>query len=263
MNKSLSTFGATARLSALAALMAGAAILSGCAASQIAMSKGELDVQTKLSASIFLDPVAQNEMTIFVQVRNTSDKPQMDMGPEIASAITAKGYRIVTDPKEAKFYLQANVLQVGKTDPTAIQAQLGQGYGVVGGVGAGVVSGLALASMSSGRYGANNNAMMTGALIGGVAELVAGSLVKDVYFSIVTDIQIKERLAEGKSANLQSNHTNKQGTSGVEQVTYSDRVDMKTYQTRIVSVANKMNLEFAEAAPALRSGLTRAVAGLF
>jgi len=263
MQKHLTSFGPAVRLTALAALMAGASILSGCAASQIAMSKGELDVQTKMSASIFLDPVSPNEMTIFVQVRNTSDKPQLDMSPEIASAIMAKGYRIVNDPKQAKFYLQANVLQVGKTDPTAIQAQLGHGYGVGGGVGAGVVSGLALASISSGRYGANNNALMTGALIGGVAEFVAGSLVKDVYYSIVTDVQIKERLADGKSADLHSNHLNQQGTSGSEQVSYNDRVDMKTYQTRIVSVANKMNLEFAEAAPALRTGLTRALAGLF
>ena len=39
--------------------------------------------------------------------------------------------------------------------------------------------------------------------------------------------------------------------------------DWKTYQTRIVSVANKMNLEFDEAVPALRQGLSQSLAGLF
>ncbi|NVI05502.1 complement resistance protein TraT [Paraburkholderia youngii] len=36
-----------------------------------------------------------------------------------------------------------------------------------------------------------------------------------------------------------------------------------TYQTRILSVANKVNLDFAEAAPPLRSGLVRVIAGPF
>lgn len=38
---------------------------------------------------------------------------------------------------------------------------------------------------------------------------------------------------------------------------------MKTYQTRVVSSANKVNLEWVEAAPALRTGLTRAISGMF
>lgn len=246
------SYGPQARLLALSAVMATVTLLYGCAATQVAISKRELDVQTKLSATIFLDPVAPEEMTIFVQVRNTSDKQELDLAPDIVAAVTAKGYRIVRDPKQAKFYLQANVLQVGKTDPTAIQQQLGGGYG-------GAIAGMAIA----GATGSNGRGVMGGALIGGAAELIAGNLVKDVYYSIVTDLQIKERLVGGKKATLKSQHANKQGTSGAENVTYSDEVDMKTYQTRIVSTANKVNLEFAEAAPALRSGLTRALTGLF
>lgn len=250
------TFGRNPRTVALAGLMAVVTLLSGCAATHVAIAKRDLDVQTKMSATIFLDPVAPEEMTVFVQVRNTSDKQELDLGPDIVAAVTAKGYRVVRDPKQAKFYLQANVLQVGKTDPTAIQQQLGAGYGAgLGGATAGAALG---GSVSNSGHGA-----LVGGLIGGVGEIVAGSLVKDVYFSIVTDIQIKERLAAGKKAKLHSQHANRQGTSGVEHVAYADQVDMKTYQTRIISTANKMNLEFAEAVPALRTGLTRALSGLF
>jgi outer membrane lipoprotein SlyB len=240
------------RLAAVIAAMTAITLLSGCAATQVAIAKRDLDVQTKMSATIFLDPVPPEEMTVYVQVRNTSDKQELDLGPDIAAAVQAKGYRIVRDPKQAKFYLQANVLQVGKTDPTAIQQHLGGGYG------AGLGGAMAAASL-----GGSGRGMLTAGLIGGVGEVIAGSMVKDVYFSIVTDIQIKERLTAGKKATLDSRHLNKQGTSGVENVTYSDQVDMKTYQTRLVSTANKMNLEFTEAAPALRSGLTRALSGLF
>jgi c-di-GMP-binding flagellar brake protein YcgR len=84
-----------------------------------------------------------------------------------------------------------------------------------------------------------------------------------VYFSIVTDVQIKERLAAGKSAQVTSQHSLAQGTSGRDQVNHSDSSDMRAVQTRVVSTANKVNLEFTEAVPALRQGLVRAISGLF
>lgn len=243
-----------------AGLVATAMLLTGCAATQTVIAKRDLDVQTKMSATIFLDPVPPEQMTVFVQVRNTSDKPELDLGPDIVSAVTSKGFTVVRDPKQAKFYLQANVLQVGKTDPTAIQQQLGGGYGA--GL-AGAAMGVAIAGATGGGYGPSGRSVMAGGLIGGITEVVAGSLVKDVYYSIVTDVQIKERLDDGKRATLNAKAVNKQGTTGTETVNFTDQVDMKTYQTRIVSTANKVNLEFAEAAPVLRSGLTRALSGMF
>lgn len=240
--------------------ISGVVLLGGCAATQTAIGKRELDVQTKMSATIFLDPVPAEQMTVFVQIRNTSDRQELDLSQEIQSAVTAKGYRIVRDPKEAKFYLQANILHVGKTNPTAIQQQMGGGFGAaIQGAGLGMMIG----SATSGRNGMNSQQAAGAALVGGVAEVVAGSLVKDVYYSIVTDVQIKERLANGKQAQVSSKHSMNQGTSGSESVTFSDQVDMKTYQTRVISTANKMNLEFEEAAPALRAGLTRALSGMF
>lgn len=241
-------------------LVVAASLLSGCAATQVAIAKRDLDVQTKMSATIFLDPVAPEQMTVYVQVRNTSDKPELDLSGDIISAVQSKGYRVVQDPKQAHFYLQANVLQVGKTSPTAIQQQLGGGFGA--GMG-GVVTGVALSGLTGGHNGPSNKTALAAGIIGGVADIVAGNMVKDVYYSIVTDVQIKERLEAGKVAMLNSNHVNKQGTSGAESVSYSDQTDMKSYQTRIVSTATKVNLEFTEAAPALRSGLSRALAGLF
>ncbi|MCP3707686.1 complement resistance protein TraT [Paraburkholderia sp. CNPSo 3274] len=43
-----------------------------CAATRLAIEKRDLDVQTKLSGTIFLDPMAESKKTIFVQVRNTA-----------------------------------------------------------------------------------------------------------------------------------------------------------------------------------------------
>ena len=235
-------------------------LLQGCAATQVALGKRDLDVQTKMSATVFLDPVPPEQMTVFVQIRNTSDRQEMDVANEVTSAVIAKGYRIVRDPKQAKFFLQANILFVGKTSPTAIQQQAGGGFGAAI---QGAALGMAVGTVAGGRNGMDNKQAATAALVGGVAEVVAGSLVKDVYYSIVTDVQIKERLANGKQAQVNSRHSMSQGTSGSESVTFTDQVDMKTYQTRVISSANKMNLEFDEAAPVLKNGLTRALAGMF
>ncbi|MCC5698300.1 complement resistance protein TraT, partial [Klebsiella pneumoniae] len=59
---------------AVVALALGALMLSGCSATHTAISKRNLQVQTKMSDTIFLDPVADDKRTVFIQVRNTSDQ---------------------------------------------------------------------------------------------------------------------------------------------------------------------------------------------
>ena len=93
------------------------ALLSGCGAVHTSIAKANLDVSSKMSDAVFLDPVGKAQRTIFVQVRNTSDKPNFNIEQPIKAAIAAKGYRIVDDPEQATFKLQAQILSVAKTDP--------------------------------------------------------------------------------------------------------------------------------------------------
>ena len=248
---------ALSRLGAAAAALAVVLSLSGCAATQVAISKRDLDVQTKMSATIFLDPVKPEQRTVYVQVRNTSDQQAMDLQPDIAAGVAGRGYAVVDDPDQAHYILQANVLYVGKSDPTANALSLHNGYGGA--------AGGALAALGAGyAMGGGGRAMVAGGLLGGITDSVTGAFVKDVYYTITTDIQIKERFAQpGAQAAMATEHDLQQGTSGGTQVTYTEMSDWKTYQTRIVSVANKMNLEFHEAVPALRQGLSQSLAGLF
>ena len=48
------------------------ALLVGCAATQTAMEHHSLDVSTRQSETIFLDPVADSQKTIFIAVKNTA-----------------------------------------------------------------------------------------------------------------------------------------------------------------------------------------------
>ena len=89
-------------------------VISGCSAVHTAVKKRNLDVQTKMSATIFLDPVSIDKRTVFLQFRNTSDKQEINFANEVRKAIVAKGYQLMADPEQAHYWIQANVLKVGK-----------------------------------------------------------------------------------------------------------------------------------------------------
>jgi hypothetical protein len=241
-------------------LVCAVALLSGCAASYVALAKKDLDVQTRMSDSIFLDPVSSERMTIYVKVRNTSDKPNFDLGDAISSAMQAKGFRVMTDPDRADFMLLAQVLSVEKASPTAAEAALRDGYGgaILAGGGAGALIGRAVAGGTGAGYGAGS-----GALIGGLAEHISGALVKDVVYLAITDVELRERPRKGVIVREDRQQDSKQGIGGSTRQTSSEIAAHKRYRTRVVSTANKVNLHYEEAAPQLTAGLARSLAGLF
>ena len=234
--------------------------LSGCAASEIMISKRNLDVQTKMSETVFLDPVGPEKMIMHIQIRNTSDKDNFDIAGPLKEAMIKKGYRITEDPNKAYYRLQANVLSVAKTDPTAAAAALHNGYG--GAIALGAVAGGGVGYAAGGYGGAVGGGLIGGAL-GGVTEHVTGAFVKDVLFMVVTDIQLVEKAAEGVIVRQDSQQSLKQGIGGSSSQSSSEVTKFKKYRTRVVSTANKANLEYEEAAPALTQGLTKSLSGLF
>ena len=122
----------------LTGIMMFSLILSGCAAVHTSIAKKDLDVQTKMSDSIFLDPIEPSQRVIYLNIRNTSDKTNFDITPTVARALEGRGYRITTNPKEAHYWLQANILSVDKASPTAAEAALRAGYGGMGSAALGV-----------------------------------------------------------------------------------------------------------------------------
>jgi copper(I)-binding protein len=57
---------------AVVGLIASALALSGCGAMSTAVKKRNLDVKTQMSETIWLEP--SSEKTVYLQIRNTSDK---------------------------------------------------------------------------------------------------------------------------------------------------------------------------------------------
>lgn len=230
-------------------------LLSGCAAMQVAIEHKDLVIQNQMSDTIFLRP-AVGQKTVFVEMKDTSG-----MGINLAAVqgqLESRGFQVVSDPEQAKYLLQANVLFANMTDPSAAQRCLANGYGgaIVGGVG----GALAGAAIGGSALGAGVGGLV-GAIVVSAAETAINSSVKNVTFTVVTDVQISEKsqapVNETQRANI------KQGSSTVVFQAQNRESNFLLYRTRIVSTANQVNLKWHEARPGLEAGLSQSIAGLF
>jgi hypothetical protein len=215
---------------------------------------GKLEVETKMSETIFLDPIDDNKKTVLLQIRNTSDKSGLEIESKIRSAIESKGYRIVNSTQSANIMIQANVLQVGKsTLENPFQA-------LTGGYGSGL-EGFATGAAIAGATGGSGRSMLGIGLITGIGNTILDAAVEVVNFTMITDLQISEK-ADGEYVSESSDANLKQGTSGYKKSTWEKKTNWKKYQTRIMSVAKKTNLKFEEAEPKLTEGLVKSISGL-
>lgn len=232
-------------------------LLSGCGATHTAINKRNLDVQTRMSASVFLDPVPHDKRLVYLQIRNTSDKPELDLETAVAETLTDKGYKVVHNPELAHYILQTNILQVGKTDLRAAEYALDQGFG------AAVGGGLAGAGLGSLKRNHRKETVVVGGVLGAAVATVTDAMIQDVVYTVVADLQISERVGNSVTVKEKTRSKLKQGTSGAKEITSTEKIDWKRYQTRVVCTANKVNLKFTKAAPELIQGLTRSITGVF
>lgn len=246
----------------LAGIAALSLTLGGCAAVHTSIAKKDLDVQTKMSDTVFLDPVEPSQKVVYINIRNTSDKTNFDIAPAVIQSLQSKGYRVTENPKAAHYWLQVNVLSVEKASPTAAESALKAGYGGLGSAAMGAAVGTATGAAISGWNGAGIGGL-AGAAAFGLVDTIAGAAVKDVTFMAITDVEIAERAEGGVIIREDRQQDLKQGIGGSRRQTSSKVSEMNKYRTRVVSTANKVNLEYEEAAPELTNGLARTISGLF
>ena len=230
------------------------ALLSACAATQTMIEHGSLDTKTNLSRTIFLDPVPNSEKSIYLSVKNTSDQ-EIRINQKLANAFKSKGYIVTKDPDHAHYRLQANIKHVGKMSRAASESALGGGYGSAI---AGAATGTAL-----GAFANNSSALLAGGVAGGLAGLAADALIKNVNYTMITDIQISERVGRGVKVSEEHRADLSQGTGSHTHQISTRNSNYERYQTRIVSNAEKVNLSFKDARPALEAGLVKTLSGIF
>ena len=239
---------------AITILALGMGSLVGCNTTNKIIKHGSLAVETKMSDTIFLDPIEDNKRTVLLQVRNISDKPGLDIESKIRSSIESKGYVIVNSPKKANIMIQVNILQVGRSTLEKPFEALSGGYG--SGL-EGFMTGAAL----GGAFGGSGRDVLGVGLIAGIGNTILDAAVEVVNFTMITDLQISEK-ADGNFVSESSDASLKQGNSGYKKSTWEQKTNWKRYQTRIMSIAKKTNLKFEEAEPKLTEGLVKSISGL-
>lgn len=237
-------------LIALAALM-----LSGCAAVHTSIAKKDLDVQTKISTSIFVEPVAKDKRKIYLEVRSgvmEFDRNLFRQTLENQITNSGNGYSFVDSPDKAQYTMSVFVRNLEKASPTAAEGYLASGFqGVSAGAAVGYAAG------GSGRQAA------AGGIIGGLVSTAANAFVKDVTYLLVADIQIREKARKGVIVRRDSKTNTKISDDGATTQTYSEATNRKEYRTRVVTTANKANLELAEAQPLMFDKTAYAMAAFF
>ena len=228
--------------------------LVGCGATSALISHSSLDVNSKMSDTIFLDPEPANHQTVFLQVKNTTSEDLKGITTELTTNFTNAGWTVVKDQSKAYNMVQVNVLQAGEAqDPDAVWKTVQSGYGAAA---LGGLAGLAVG------YG-------TGSVVGGLGaglgvatvSWVADSAIKNVAYSVITDIQISVK-TNGKVSNTQQASL-KQGTSTVQHQTATSTGNWLKYQTRIGTVAQKVNLKFPDAKPVIVKQLGQQISNIF
>ncbi|AXU98134.1 complement resistance protein TraT (plasmid) [Erwinia persicina] len=235
----------------VAAVAASCLVLSGCSAMETAIKKRNLDVKTQMSQTVWLEP--SSEKTVFIQVRNTSDKDMSNLQTLLAQDLRNKGYTVTSSPDAAYYWIQANVLKAEKMDLRTAQGLLGSGY-------EGAATGAALGAGITAYNSTSGGAILGVGLAAGLAGMAADAMVEDVNFTMVTDLQISER----SKATVTTDNVAalRQGNSGIKLQTSSEEGNRLKYQTRVVSNANKVNLKFEEAQPVLEAQLAKSVANI-
>lgn len=256
------------RIKMVIALVSTVSILGGCAAAQVAVSKKELDVQTKTSTSIFVDPVAKSKRKVYLEVRSgvmEFDRRAFKNFVKEQFSQGDNGYVLVDEPGHAHYFMSAYVLNLEKASPTAAQAALHSGYSGPAAMRAGAAAGAMVGGLAGSRRDHRSaiGGAAVGSLVGAGASLVANSIVKDVTYMLVCDIQIKERARKGVYGKKDTSIRTRVSDEGASSQTFSEVVDKKEYRTRIVTTANKMNLQLAEAQDMMFQKTAYAMAGFF
>lgn len=215
--------------------------LIGCSAVTTAVKKQDLVVETRMSASVVLEPMAPHDRVAYVRVRDTSGNGlRKGMQQILVSQLASEGIRTTLDPKEANLMLNATILQAGKTDQKSAHSALSSGF--AGGALAGGIASLAGSS--------NKHAVGVG-LAGAAIGFIADSMIEDVLYSFIIDVELRERPLDGDVYDnaSQTNDTKGSSTKFQSNVKRGENYKWLIYKTRIVTTANQMNLKLEEAMP--------------
>jgi hypothetical protein len=226
--------------------------LTSCAAVYNRTYNDELVVKTRVSQDLVLDPVADEQKTVWVDVRNTSDNPAFSVKSDVLTRLADSGYKIVSDPKKANFWLQANIQHLEKVS----DASQGKFYNSVteGAMLGGVTGAMAGRGRGSGPMVL---AALGGAALGGLLDYNS----QNIKYATLVNVVISEKI-QGSGAQESSEQKIATGSSGSKTITATRNLEYNKYNVKIISTAEKVNLTESEATSAMRKGIVSAISNI-
>ena len=243
-NKKIKIFALILALLIPALAFSGCATTAGTGTSASGLSSGNVALSTKMSSSIFLQPVAPQDKTVYISARNTSTATGLNFTNELVSELIREGYRITNNPQDANFMVMSNVLYIGKeTSNYTAAGALAGGFG---------------GALIGSRYNSGTSTVAGGAL-GALAGGLLGSLLASTKYMMVVDIQLEERQA----GTYTTSSTNASQGIASNVTTYNAGVkNWAIFRDRIISQASAMNLNFPSAEPLLKQQMAHSIANL-
>ena len=243
-------------------LVIGGAIasLSGCAAVSTSIAKRNLDVQTKISTAIFVDPVKSSKRLVYVDIRSgVMEFDRRALRAAVRDELNANenGYRMTDDPDQAQYQMNIFVISLEKASPTAAEKALHDGYR--GDVSVGAAAG----AVYGAEHGHTGSSAMGMGILGALGATAANAFVQDVTYMLIADVQIKEKTRKGVFVRKDTKVSAKVSDAGTSTQTVSEVSKLKEYRTRIVTTAEKANLDLAEAQPVMFKKTAYAMSGFF
>jgi hypothetical protein len=229
--------------------------LTGCGQVITAIEHSDMQVKLKMTDTIFLDPVVKaKNRTVYVAVNNTSDMQEVDTGMLqnlIASRLTAKGYQVVSDPFQAGYIIQANVLYMDYYRQTGTKEGALEG-GLIG-AGSGALIGQSRdTSIALG---------LIGGIVGGIGGSLLGKALKVETYAGVVDVQIQEKTDKPVVGQIATNA--QQGSSTTIQTKQEIESNWQIYRTKITCIAQQTNIDKDEAARAIAERIANQIGGMF
>lgn len=243
----------------VAGIVTALSILAGCAAVQTSVAKRHLDVQTKTSTAIFVDPVTKDKRTVYVDIRSgvmEFDRRAFRQSVMDEFAVNDNGYSVTDDPDAAQYHMNIFVTSLEKTSPTAAEKALRQGYSDKS---AGAVAGAVIGA----ERGGSASSTIGGGLIAALGTTAANAFVQDVTYMLVADVKITEKTRKGVIVRKDTQISAKVSDAGSSTQRVSEATNRKEYTTRIVTTANKANLKMEEAQPVMFKKTAYAMSGFF
>ncbi|WP_424947258.1 complement resistance protein TraT [Candidatus Spongiihabitans sp.] len=250
-------------------------------------------IRVKTEKSIFLDPPEENN-EVYLRVGDTSGRAWagISMRDLVAQELGKRGFTVVNNAKTASYALQVNILLADEISAAEIaqldETQYGQD---LSGIVKSVVIGTVVGGVAGSVLGNTDNTLagaVGGGILGGVLKGLSGSRKQDLllaqqatkYFSIIMDVEVRERAKGTVTRSGETNIITSQNSSTSDNVadtsvsgsqsigsteteSFTEQSTWKRHRSRVVGKAKGKLVVFEDVEQDFAMKMIRAIAGFF